>query len=291
MKVMLTGASGQVGQELQRLLSNDAKISLSALDRNGLDLRHLGEIESTVATRRPDVIINAAAYTAVDRAEEEANLAQVINGEAPRLLARAAQANNAQIIHISTDYVFSGQQSSPYREEDTPQPLSSYGRSKLAGEIGVQRECDRYIILRTAWVYGALGRGNFVKTMLRLGAEREELRVVYDQIGSPTWSQDIARAIWELLPRLGPEAYGTYHFTSSGVTSWYDFAVAIFEEATLLGMSLNVQRVVPITSAEYPTLAQRPTYSVLGCEKIANILGAKPPQWRRSLRKMLAELS
>mgnify|MGYP006266315589 CR=1 FL=1 len=290
MKVALTGATGQVGQEIQRLLTGKSDIDLVALDRNALDLSQPDQSEEAIRKMKPDVVINTAAYTAVDKAEEEPELAALINGKAPGALARGAAAVGAKLIHISTDYVFDGGHNTPYRETDLTQPLGSYGRSKQLGEELAQQECDRTLILRTAWVYGARGHGNFVKTMLRLGKEREALKVVYDQIGSPTWSVDIARTIIQLLPQLGPDTYGIYHYTCSGVTSWYDFAIAVFEEARQRGMSLAVKSVEPITTAEFPRPAQRPSYSVLGCEKIAKVLGSKPPHWRESLRQMIAEL-
>lgn len=288
MRILLTGSAGQVGGELQQLLASSDEVI--ALDRQALNLAEPETIRSAIAPLKPDLIINAAAYTAVDQAEREVDLAEAINGKAPGQLAAAAQQVGASLIHISTDYVFQGQQGYPYRETDAPNPLGAYGRSKLAGEEAVQANCDRHIILRTAWVYGTYGKGNFVKTMLRLGAEREEIRVVADQIGSPTWARDIAQTIVQLIPNLGPERYGIYHYTNSGVASWYDFAVAIFEEAQQLGLPLKVERVVPITTAEYPTPAQRPAYSVLACAKICKALGTIPPHWRQSLRCMLAEL-
>jgi dTDP-4-dehydrorhamnose reductase len=225
------------------------------------------------------------------------------NAEAPTVMAETAQQIGASLIHISTDYVFDGCKNTPYTEEDTPNPIGSYGLSKLLGEQGLQQVGNRapnfrYAILRTAWVYGSQGKANFVKTMLRVGADREEVRVVADQVGTPTWSTEIARAIAALSPAFldaAPEAEaaaprGIYHFTNSGVTSWYDFAVAVFEEAEALGFPLKLKRVVPITTAEYPTPTRRPAYSVLACQKLSAILQAPPPQWRQSLRQMLTEL-
>jgi dTDP-4-dehydrorhamnose reductase len=196
----------------------------------------------------------------------------------------------AGIIHISTDYVFDGSQSQPYRETDPTQPLGAYGLSKQKGEAAVQAACPNHMIVRTAWVYGVQGKGNFVKTMLRLGKEREELRVVADQIGSPTWAKDLAGAIAQYATKLTPETAGIYHYTNSGVCSWYDFAVAIFEEARLLGFPLKIERVVPITTADYPTPARRPAFSVLSLQKTNALLGTIPPHWRDSLRAMLKEL-
>jgi dTDP-4-dehydrorhamnose reductase len=227
----------------------------------------------------------------VDKAETETERANAINGTAPTIMAEAAQQLGAALIHVSTDYIFDGKKNTPYTEDDTPDPINAYGQSKLWGEEGVLKHCDRAMILRTAWVYGAQGKGNFVKTMLRLGAEREELRVVVDQVGTPTWTGDLASAIAQLAQSLKSDTLaGIYHFTNSGVTSWYDFAVAIFEEAQQIGFPLQVKQVVPITTAEYPTPAARPAYSVLSTQKISAALGNHPPHWRVSLRQMLQQL-
>jgi dTDP-4-dehydrorhamnose reductase len=288
-RILLTGANGQVGQELQQLLA--PHYELIGIGRHKLDFAHPEKIEQLVREIQPAIVINTAAYTTVDKAESEPDLAEMVNGTASEMLAKAAQTVGAALIHLSTDYVFDGKQSSPYCETDATHPLSSYGRSKLAGEVAIRSHCDLHFILRTAWVYGAYGKSNFVKTMLRLGAEREEVRVVTDQIGSPTWANSIATTIRQLIPHLSLELAGTYHYTNSGVASWYDFAIAIFEEARLLGFPLKIQRVVPIATADYPTPAHRPAYSVLSCAKITAVLGSSPPHWRVCLRQMLAELA
>ncbi|NEO21511.1 dTDP-4-dehydrorhamnose reductase [Moorena sp. SIO4A5] len=289
-KILLTGITGQVGQELEDTLSPLGQVI--GVGRSDMDLAEPESIRQVIHQIKPDVIVNAAAYTAVDKAETELALAKSINAVAPTIMAEEAQNLGAILLHISTDYVFDGKKNTPYTEQDTPNPIGSYGKSKLQGEEGVEQKCDRNLILRTAWVYGTRGHGNFVKTMLRLGAEREELRVVADQVGTPTWAKDIAVTITQLLQAMdsNPVVGGIYHFTNSGVTSWYDFAVAIFEEAKLLGFPLKLQRVVPITTPEYPTPAQRPAYSVLSNQKISQTLGTYPPHWRQSLRQMLAEL-
>lgn len=295
-KILLIGTTGQVGQELQSTLTQLGDVV--GVNRQQLDLSQPEAIRAAIAEIRPDTIVNAAAYTAVDRAETEVELAMAINATAPKIMAEAATKVGATLVHISTDYVFNGKNYTPYTETDTPEPLGTYGKSKLLGEMGVRENCDRYIILRTAWVYGSRGHGNFVKTMLRLGAQRSELSVVADQIGSPTWSYDLATAITQLLSiadtnsdveKQTPIPQGTYHFTNSGVASWYDFAVAIFEEARQLSIPLKIEQVLPITTAEYPTPAQRPSYSVLSKVKIAAALGTHPPHWRASLRQMLAQ--
>ncbi|MDB9529104.1 dTDP-4-dehydrorhamnose reductase [Oscillatoria sp. CS-180] len=287
MKILLIGGQGQVGQELQTTLPAIGEVVV--WDRTHLDLTELDDIAPKVVAQQPDVIVNAAAYTAVDKAETEQTLAFRINGDAPGKLAAAATNCRAALVHISTDYVFDGSQNRPYQPDDKPNPLGAYGQSKRAGELAVQAACDRHIIFRTAWVYGAKGQGNFVKTMLRLGAERETLNVVYDQVGSPTWAYEIAAAMTALIPTLNSANFGTYHFTNSGAVSWYDFAVAIFEEAALLGHPLKINQVNPITSDQYPTVTQRPHYSVLAGEKLAHLICRSAPHWRESLRKMLKE--
>ena len=288
-KILLIGVTGQVGQELRQTLPQIGEVI--EVDRQSIDLTQPGQISAQIAEIKPDVIVNAAAYTAVDKSESEPETAMAINATAPKAIAIAAQEIGAKILHISTDYVFNGQHHTPYLETDQTDPLGVYGQSKLLGEIGVQENCQQHLIIRTAWVYGSRGHGNFVKTMLRLGAERTELKVVTDQIGSPTWSYDLALAITQLLSRsLTDESIkGTYHFTNSGVASWYDFALAIFAEAKELGFPLKIEQVVPITTAEFPTPTQRPAYSVLSKAKITAVFGSHPPYWRDSLVKMLGE--
>lgn len=287
--ILLIGCTGQLGQELQQTLTPYEDII--AVGRPTIDLAQPDTLCHLIRELQPQVVINAAAYTAVDKAETEPEQSFAINATAPSILAQEAQKLQAFLIHISTDYVFDGCQSYPYQEIDLTNPLNVYGQSKLAGEEAIRENCDRHLILRTSWVYGSYGKSNFVKTMLRLGAEREEIRVVADQIGSPTWTGDIASAIAQLIPQLKyPDKSGTYNYTNSGVASWYDFAVAIFEEAIALGFPLKVQRVIPITTADYPTPAKRPAYSVLDCARISAVLKTHAPHWRQALRQMLTEL-
>ncbi|MBW4492786.1 MAG: dTDP-4-dehydrorhamnose reductase [Oscillatoria princeps RMCB-10] len=288
MNILIAGITGQLGQELSSTLAGAGNIT--GCGRDTLDLAHPDSIRRVMREVQPDLIVNAGAHTAVDRAESEPELATAINATGPGILAEEAHKLGATLIHISTDYVFDGIISRPYLETDPTNPLGVYGKSKLAGEEAIRAAGGHHIILRTAWVYGAFGKSNFVKTMLRLGAERQEIRVVADQVGSPTWTGDLAGAIAQLISRISPEIAGTYHCTNSGVASWYDFAVAIFEEAGALGFPLKVERVIPISTAEYPTPARRPAYSVLSCAKITAVLGTHPPHWRSGLRKMLAEL-
>lgn len=306
-RILVTGITGQVGKELQQTLAPLGDVI--GFGSRTMDLAQPAMIRQVISEVKPDLIVNAAAYTAVDKAETEAEFAKSINAIAPVIIAEEAQWLGADLIHISTDYVFDGRKNTPYTEQDAPNPINIYGHSKLAGEEGLRQTCIReaslfgqrsevkvrHIILRTAWVYGTYGKSNFVKTMLKLGAERNEIRVVADQVGTPTWARDIAQAIAQLLPLFSPgqtqsAPTGTYHFTNSGVASWYDFAIAIFEEARELGYKLKVQRVVPITTPEYPTPAQRPAYSVLSTQKISAVLGTYPPHWRQSLRQMLIQL-
>jgi dTDP-4-dehydrorhamnose reductase len=292
-RILLTAVNGQLGQELQRTLASIGEVI--GVERQTMDLAQPDMIRQVIGEVKPDLIVNAAAYTAVDKAESEPELAKAINSIAPTIMAEEAQQIGARLIHVSTDYVFDGEKNTPYTERDATNPLSVYGQSKLAGEEGIRQTGAGHIILRTAWVYGTYGKSNFVKTMLRLGRDRDEVRVVADQVGTPTWARDIAQAMTTLAGQMASEQshetspLGTYHFTNSGVTSWYDFAIAIFEEAKHLGFPLKVQRIVPITTAEYPTPAKRPAYSVLSCAKISTVLGTHPPYWRQGLRQMLVE--
>ncbi|MEG5014893.1 MULTISPECIES: dTDP-4-dehydrorhamnose reductase [unclassified Microcoleus] len=286
MKILLAGGSGQLAQELQPILLSSGEVI--ALDRTRLDLSQPESIRQAMAEIKPDLVINSGAYTAVDKAESEPELAYAVNAIAPGIFAEECEKQGASLIHFSTDYVFDGSHGSAYLETDSTNPLGTYGKSKLAGEAAILKSGNRHIIIRTAWVYGNGGKGNFVKTMLRLGKEREEIRVVADQIGSPTWTRDLGAATSQIIPLLGSETFGTYHYTNSGVCSWYDFAIAIFEEAAQLGFPLKVQRVIPITTAEYPTPAKRPAFSVLSTVKISALLGTYPPHWRQGLRQMLA---
>jgi dTDP-4-dehydrorhamnose reductase len=302
-RILLIGGHGQVGRELAILLPGALSLA-----RPVIDLSQPDRLREVIRSAAPSLIINAAAYTAVDRAESESELAQLVNATAPTVMAEEADRLGAGLIHLSTDYVFDGQKNTPYLASDPTGPTSVYGRTKLAGEVGIRATGCQHVILRTAWVYGVYGQGNFVKTMLRLGREREQLKVVVDQLGTPTWARHIAETVVALGAQLQPEAFpavmpvenpaanpvqassGTYHFTNSGVTSWYDFAVAIFEEARALGWPLKVTQVLPITTADYPTPAQRPAYSVLSGQEISAILGEYPAHWRQALRQMLAQL-
>jgi dTDP-4-dehydrorhamnose reductase len=289
-RILITGADGQVGSEITKFLGNN--FNIIALNRQNCDLSNIDILSEIIKSFLPSVIINAAAYTAVDRAETDTDLACLINGKVPGILAATAKELDIPFVHISTDYVFNGRNYTPYLEEDSTEPLGIYGKTKLSGEQNIAQVGGRYLNLRTAWVYGCYGKGNFVKTMLKLGETREEIRVVADQIGTPTWAKTIASTIGQLLPKLDRKEVesGTYHLTNSGVASWYDFAVAIFDEARSLGFPLQVKNVIPISTDEYPTPAVRPAYSVLSNKKLTQVLDRSLPHWRHDLSEMLKEL-
>lgn len=286
MKVLITGVAGQVGSSLVK--SAPASLELVKLTRTDMDIADRDLVMQVVNKLRPDIIINAAAYTAVDRAEQEPELAHAINGAGAGNLAEAARECDARFMHISTDFVFDGHQSRPYLTSDNTRPLGVYGASKLEGELRVKEMLGEHaFILRTAWVYAVEG-ANFVKTMLRLMREHRPLRVVADQIGSPTWAMSLAEAVWKAA--LQTHLYGLHHWTDAGVASWYDFAVAIGEEATVLKMLKAVPTILPINTDGYPTPARRPAYSVLDCNLTRKTLDMQPAYWRANLRKMLEEL-
>jgi dTDP-4-dehydrorhamnose reductase len=285
MKVLLTGANGQLGYELQKTCPKN--IALICTDYDTLDITNAQQIDNAIAQHQPDCIINAAAYTAVDKAENDKDAAWALNAAAPGLLAKACTQHAIKFIQISTDFVFDGQQSTPYLPEATCTPLGEYGKSKLAGEQAALEHAPTALIVRTSWLYSARGN-NFVKSMIRLMNERDELGIVYDQAGSPTWADTLARCIWSLIEQ---NARGIIHCTDNGVVSWYDFAIAIQEEAQQRGLIAKPANIKPIRSAEYPTPAQRPAYSVMDKQATEHYLGQSLPYWRTSLRSMLDELN
>ncbi len=284
MKVLVTGAGGQLGRELQRTVPKVHE--LVALSSALLDVTDAAQIECAFAGHEPAVVINAAAYTAVDRAESERERAQAVNGEGPDLLARATAARGIRLIHVSTDFVFDGTKGSPYLPDDPPNPLGAYGESKLAGEHAVMAADPGALVVRSAWVYSAHGQ-NFVNTMLRLMRERTSLGVVADQIGTPTWAKGLAQALWRAVD--APQMQGIYHWTDAGVASWYDFAVAIQEEAEAWGLLDRAIPIRPIRTQDYQTAARRPAYSVLDKTATWEALAFTPPHWRVALREMLRE--
>jgi dTDP-4-dehydrorhamnose reductase len=259
MKVLVTGANGQLGRALCISAPNDAE--LVAVTRNELDLANAAAIADCVSRVRPDVVLNAGAYTAVDLAESEKELAYKVNGAAPGALAHACREIGARLIHVSTDYVFDGRASRPYRPDDATNPQNVYGASKLEGEQRIA-QCSGldWVVVRTAWVYAAQGK-NFVRTMLRLFGERERIGVVADQIGTPTSAASLARCLWAVAAKR--EVRGVLHYTDAGVASWFDFAVAIYEEAKALGLTNKKPEIAPITTHEYPTPAARPLYTLM----------------------------
>ncbi|HEY4126600.1 MAG TPA: dTDP-4-dehydrorhamnose reductase [Gammaproteobacteria bacterium] len=286
MKVLVTGAGGQVATALTKL--KPAGFELTSLDARGLDICDAVAVEQRVAALRPQVIINAAAYTAVDKAEDDKDLAFRVNGAAPGHLAQAARKHGARLLHISTDFVFDGSAEQPYKPDTEPAPLGVYGASKLEGERRALDESHgEALVLRTAWVYAAKGH-NFVLTMLRLMGERGSVKVVKDQRGSPTWADSVARALWVAAEKPGFK--GLHHWTDAGVASWCDFAQGIAEEGRAVGLLTRDVEVVPISTAEYPTPARRPAYSVLDRSSTEAGLALSAVPWRDNLKKMLMEL-
>lgn len=286
MKIVVTGANGQLGRSIRRLSVEHRELDFVFTDIDSLDIGNRDAVLAFAETHPVDFIVNCAAYTAVDKAEEEEEQCRRINTDAVAYLGEAAQHIGARILHVSTDYVFGGDSYMPYQENDPVSPTSVYGRTKLAGEKALSAVCPDAIIVRTAWLYSEYGH-NFMKTMLRLGAERPEIRVVNDQIGSPTYAGDLAEAILSLLEkeRQGEQNSGIYHYTNEGVCSWYDFAHSIIRIAGLPA------KVIPIPTREYPTAAKRPTYSVLSKEKIKREYHWVIPHWEDSLRKCLVNMN
>ncbi|MBI5345180.1 MAG: dTDP-4-dehydrorhamnose reductase [Deltaproteobacteria bacterium] len=286
-KILLTGSDGQLGTDLLRLLKNEG-IGVAPFTMKTLDITGKEKVLKAVRDERPSVIVNCAAYTNVDKAETEKDLAFAVNRDGAAHLAEAAFAIDAPLIHISTDYVFDGSKSTPYVETDETNPLGVYGESKLAGEEEIRKLHPGHIIIRTSWLYGAHGH-NFVKTILRLASERESLRVVYDQTGAPTWTEDLASAIIHAVRAAvkGNAPYGTYHYANEGVTSWYDFSLSIVEEAKGMGSQLRCKTIAPILTSEYPAPAKRPPYSVFDKGKIRKTFNMTIPHWKASLRNML----
>ena len=305
--ILLIGTNGQIGRELNLTLPRVGDVT--PLDRQRLDLTQPEEIRRAIRTFHPAFIVNAAAYTAVDKAESEESIARAINAEAPAVMAEEARKIGASLIHFSTDYVFDGLKTFPYDEDDPANPRNVYGRTKLEGERAVQSSDAAHLIFRTGWVYATEGR-NFLLSILRLATQREELRIVRDQIGAPTLNSEIARATANILAQIydsegGPfslaDVSGIYHLTAGGETSWFDFANAILEEAAQTpmtgtwfaaatnGLPLIARRVIPITTNEYPTPAQRPAYSVLSNARLNRTFSLQLPAWRKQLHSIFAK--
>jgi dTDP-4-dehydrorhamnose reductase len=280
MKALITGAGGQLGKAL--VSSAPAGWELVALDRNRCDLTSEASIRRAIDDHKPDLLFNAAAYTAVDRAEQEPALANAINGIAPGIMREALSSLGARLVHISTDFVFDGESSKPWRPDAVPRPLSAYGRSKATGETAVGSDA---LIVRTSWVYSA-GGSNFVRTILRLVRERDELRIVADQVGAPTWASGLADTLWALALR---DVCGIWHHCDAGVASWYDFAVTIQEEAVSIGLLDRAVPIVPIAASDYPVPARRPSFSLLDTSATRALLADGHTHWRTNLRRMLDE--
>lgn len=305
-RILLIGKNGQLGWELERVLA--ASSELKSLDRGDLDLREPASIRRAIRAFQPQIILNAAAYTAVDKAETEEALATAVNAEAPAVMAEDAQRAGALLIHYSTDYVFNGSKDHPYIETDATNPINAYGQTKLAGERAIQSVGGRYLIFRTEWVYATRGR-NFLLTILRLATEREELRVVSDQIGAPTWSRAIANATARMIADewqstgaavLFDHRYGIYHMTAAGQASWFEFATAIIENirhcerrpewlrAVIGDRAITAKRINAIPTSDYPAPARRPAYSVLSNSLLKQTFGVELPDWRIQLKTALA---
>ncbi|MCH6580995.1 MAG: dTDP-4-dehydrorhamnose reductase [Nitrospinae bacterium] len=291
-KILLIGKDGQVGGQLSALLQPLGK--LVTFGEDDLDLTQADRIRETLREVRPQVIVNAAAYTAVDKAEEEAELAQAVNATAPTILAEEAKRQGAALVHFSTDYVFDGNKPGPYTEEDAPNPLSVYGRTKLAGDEAIRSAGPPHLIFRTGWVYGLQGK-NFLLTIQRLAKERDELKIVDDQVGSPTWCRTIAQITANVLSQVLPEhspgdlsrfeqASGLYNLVCTGQTSWFGFAKAIVETSP----TTRDTKLIPIPTSEYPTAARRPANSVLATEKLRSAFGITPPAWDITLNYCLS---
>ena len=285
MRVLVTGGTGQLGHEVARDFGLQGH-EVFAPDRKQMDLENPEEVAAVVRAYAADWVINCAAYTQVDKAESEPDKAFTVNRDSPAALAKSVADYGGRLLHVSTDFIFDGAKTTPYSEHDKANPLGVYGQSKLEGELAVLDALPGATVLRTAWVYGIYGN-NFVKTMLRVAASGKPLRVVHDQIGSPTWTTDISAAI---LALVGKGATGVFNYTSAGETNWHGFATAILEQAAILGFDIKTEIVEPIPTSEYPTPASRPAYSVLDTSKIENCLGLSIPQWRDSLNNMLKEL-
>jgi len=285
--VIITGAAGQLGFELQRTAPEGTTVL--PIDIDQLDLTESTDVAAFVAEHQPLVIINGAAYTAVDRAEGQQAIAESVNVTAAASLAAAASRHGARMIQVSTDFVFGGATEFPWRPSDVTAPQSVYGRTKRDGERAVLDALGpNGLVVRTAWLYSSHG-GNFVRTMLRLMRERSEVRVIADQVGTPTWANSLARTIWAAVEQ--PAVSGILHWTDAGVSSWYDFAVAIQEEAMVRGLLTRAVPIHPIATSEYPALARRPSYSVLDATETTRVLGTTPQHWRVNLRLMLDELA
>jgi dTDP-4-dehydrorhamnose reductase len=286
MKVLITGKGGQLAWELEQLAPELYKVI--SVGKDELDITNEKLVSAFIAETKPDLVINAAAYTAVDLAEKNIELAYAVNELGVKYLGQACKEIGARILHISTDFIFDGTNTSPYQTETKPNPLNVYGASKLAGDIALNEILpEASVIVRTAWVYSANGN-NFVKSMLRLMQEKPQLGIIYDQVGTPTWAKGLAQWLWIIAAK--PEVMGTYHWTDAGVASWYDFAIAIQELGLEKGLLNNAIPVIPIPTSAYPTPAKRPAFSVIDKSSAEEVSGLKTTHWRKQLSLMMDEI-
>ena len=291
MRILVTGAAGQLGQSIAKL-SDQCPHTIVLLDRTELDITVTASVEQALTLHRPDVLINTAAYTAVDRAEGEVELADRVNHQGPLNLARACAQRQLPLLHVSTDYVFDGQAQQPYAPEYPTQPLGVYGESKWRGEEAVRQHCHRHLVVRTAWVFSEFAN-NFLKTMLRLGSERASLNVVADQQGGPTYAPHLAAALLSMAEQANKSefsAWGTYHFAGEPATTWHAFACEIFRQAVATGVLPRAPQVQAIPTSAYPTLAKRPAYSVLDCQRTLQVFGVLERNWRLGVADSLLSL-
>jgi dTDP-4-dehydrorhamnose reductase len=288
-KILLTGANGQLGNEIVNL-SKNLNLQLYPFTRRQLNITEFDQIKNVVAAIKPNYVVNAAAYTAVDKAEKESELAFAINGLGVRNLAKITQEYDIPLLHISTDYIFDGQKKIAYTEEDQARPLSIYGQSKLNGENFLKETWYKHIILRVSWVFGAYGN-NFVKNIIRLASEKNELRIIADQKGAPTYAGDIAQTLIKIIKCLdkGLTDWGTYHYTGTPALSWYEFSQKIINEAKQR-QKFILKKIIPISTLEYPSIARRPYNSELACSKLVRVFDIKPNNWSDGLKKVVSNL-
>ena len=283
MKVLITGKGGQLAWELEQLAPQVYEVI--SVDSNELDITNESLVSGFISNVKPDLVINAAAYTAVDKAEKDVKIAHAVNELGPKYLANACKKINARILHVSTDFVFDGSNTTPYQTDSKPNPINAYGSSKLAGEIALQEILpEASVIVRTAWVYSVNGN-NFVKSMLGLMQEKPQLGIIYDQVGTPTWAKGLAQWLWAVADK--PDVIGIYHWTDAGIASWYDFAIAIQELGLEKGLLSEAIPILPIPSSAYPTPAKRPAFSVIDKASAENVCQLKTVHWRKQLSSMM----
>ena len=288
MKILVTGANGQLGRELLKCSNNLGFVSVG-LNRDELDIQNIWCIQKAIEEYEPDCLINTAAYTSVDKAESESELAFAINETAVSFLAKCCKDANIPLVHFSSDYVFSGNKSGLYSEENHPEPINIYGKSKLAGEYVLQQECEKFLIFRTSWVFSMHGN-NFLKTMLRLGTQNESLSVIADQFGKPTSASELARVCLETLRNKNLGQWGTYHLAQPEITNWHEFSKVIFDKARLLGFPLKMSSLSPISTDQFPTVARRPANSALDCSLLEKTFNLSIKPWSVSVEEVILDL-